>query len=168
MAVILNAYHTFSRWLDSLCGIVCVACLFAMVALSGAQILWRLCFSALSWSEELTRYLMVWATFLGAGCVYRRMGHIGVTLLQNAVPEKWRTAMQIASHLLCGAFFLLAVDCGIEYMGMQSRQLSAALRIPMSWVYLAIPVGCGVMACHVLDLLLRMVPLDRKGGEAAA
>ncbi|MCC8194998.1 MAG: TRAP transporter small permease [Deltaproteobacteria bacterium] len=165
---LMKAFHKLSEWLDYVCGGICVVCVAGMVILTGLQIACRLWFTALAWSEELTRYLMVWATFLGASCVYRRSGHISVTVVQALFPASCQKLMQVCCHLLCGAFFIVAVMYGLDYMGMQSRQLSAALRIPMSWVYLAIPVGCGLMAFHVLDLLLRMIPLggNREGGAA--
>ena len=162
----LKAFHKLSEWLDHICGALCVVCVAAMVVLTGAQIVCREFFTALSWSEELTRYLLVWATFLGAGCVYRRMGHISVTVLQDHVPAPMRTTMRIVCHLLCGAFFVIAVLYGLDYAGMQSRQLSAALRMPMSRVYMAIPVGCAIMAVHVVDRLVAMItgPAAEKGG----
>jgi TRAP-type C4-dicarboxylate transport system permease small subunit len=154
---ITDVVHKLSDRLDGVCAALCVVCLSAMVLLTGAQIICRMYFTALVWSEELSRYLLVWSTFLGAGCVYKRMGHINVTVVRNLFPPGARKAMQAATHLLCGAFFLLAVYYGITYMGLQTRQLSAAMRIPMPWMYLAIPLGCGVMALHALDLVLRMI-----------
>lgn len=164
---VMKAFHKLSEWLDYACGGVCVVCVAAMVILTGAQIVCRVWFTALAWSEELTRYLMVWATFLGASCVYRRSGHISVTVIRALFPVSCQRAMQVCCHLLCGAFCLAAVLYGIDYMGMQSRQLSAALRIPMSWVYLAIPIGCGIMAFHVVDLLLKMLPGGADTEDAA-
>lgn len=165
---VMKGFHKFGEWLDYACGGVCIVCLASMVILTGLQIICRIWFTALAWSEELTRYLMVWATFLGASCVYRRSGHISVTVIQALFPPSCQKAMQVCCHLLCGAFFLAAVSYGIDYTGMQSRQLSAALRIPMSWVYLAIPIGCGIMAFHVLGLLLQMLPVGGNGREDAA
>lgn len=158
---LIRQFHTLSRWLDHACAAVCALCVAVMVMLTGAQIVCRLWFTALSWSEELTRYLLVWSTFLGASCVYRRAGHINVTVIQSLFPKLGRQTLQTLCHVLCGIFFTLAVLYGIDYMGMQSRQLSAALRIPMSWVYLAIPVGCGLMLIHVLDHLLGLLPAGR-------
>jgi TRAP-type C4-dicarboxylate transport system permease small subunit len=165
---VMKAFHKFSEWLDYACGGLCVVCVVGMVVLTGLQIACRIWFTALAWSEELTRYLMVWATFLGASCVYRRSGHISVTVIQTLFPVSCQKAMQVCCHLLCGAFFLAAVSYGIDYMDMQSRQLSAALRIPMSLVYLAIPTGCAIMVFHVLDLLLKMLPADGRSEEGAA
>ncbi len=166
--ILVKGFHAFSKWLDYASGAVCVFCLAAMVLLAGLQIVCRIWFTALAWSEELTRYLMVWATFLGASCVYRRSGHINVTVVQALFPEPCQKMMRLCCHLLCGAFCLTAALYGIDYMGMQSRQLSAALRIPMSWVYLAIPVGCGLIVLHVLDSIINMLQWGGKSEEGAA
>lgn len=163
----VKIFHKTSDWLDTVCGVMCVICITAMVVLTGAQIVCRVAFTALDWSEELTRYLMVWATFLGASCVYKRMGHISVTVLQGMAPIPVATAMQVLCHLLCGLFCVLATIYGTEYLTMQSFQKSAALRIPMSWMYLAIPIGCSITAFHVADMLLRMIPRKCDEGETA-
>ena len=163
-----DAVRKLSDRLDAVCAVICIICLSSMVLITGAQIVCRMYFTALVWSEELSRYLLVWSTFLGAGCVYKRLGHISVTVIRDILPPAAQKAMQIAVHLLCGAFFLMAAYYGIKYMGMQGKQLSAAMRIPMPWMYLAIPLGCGIMALHVLDLLLRMIPSEpKKPGEGA-
>lgn len=166
MAVI-QTFHKCGEWLDYACGALCVLILAAMVLLTGAQIVCRIWFTALVWSEELTRYLMIWGTFLGATCVYRRSGHISVTVAQGLCPPSVRTCMVVLCHLLCGAFFIASFLYGIDYMQMQSRQLSAALRVPMSRVYFAIPLGFGIMTFHVVDLLLGMIPGQGNGREAA-
>ncbi|MCC8108511.1 MAG: TRAP transporter small permease [Planctomycetes bacterium] len=158
----------FSRWIDYVCGAICVLCVAAMVVLTGAQIVCREFFTALHWSEELIRYLLVWATFLGAGSVYRRSGHISVGVVQDLVPPHLRTVMRILCHLLCGAFFVAVTIYGLDYAAMQSRQLSAALRIPMSRVYLAIPIGCAIMAIHVVDRLFALITERTERKEAAA
>lgn len=165
---LIRAFHKLSEWLDHICGGICIFCVAAMVVLTGVQIACRLWFTALAWSEELTRYLMVWATFLGASCVYRRMGHINVTIIRDLFPPSCQKAMVVACHLLCAAFFIAGVTFGLDYMGIQSRQLSAALRIPMRWMYLAIPVGCGILTIHVIDHLLKMLPAGKTDGEDAA
>ncbi|WMJ83855.1 hypothetical protein RBH76_00025 [Oscillospiraceae bacterium MB24-C1] len=41
-------------------------------------------------------------------------------------------------------------------MAMQGKQLSAALRIPMRYMYMAIPVGCFVIDLHILDAIIQL------------
>ena len=38
------------------------------------------------WVEEVSRYLMIWLTFLGCGLVLGYGGHIGIDALQESLP----------------------------------------------------------------------------------
>lgn len=155
--------HKLSDWADKVSGVSIVVMLAGMVFITFAQIICRVFFTALSWSEEVARYLLVWSTFIGASCVYKRAGHINVTIVKSLFPEKMQKFLTILSHVLCGAFFMLAVYYGFKYMKLQGRQLSAALRIPMRFMYMAIPIGCVAMFTHVLDSLFSIFCGDKGG-----
>ena len=135
--------------------VVIVAMLGIMVVVTGAQIVCRVFFTSLSWSEEATRYLLIWSTLLGAGCVYKHAGHISITLLQNLLPEKAKDVIQILIHGLCILLFALIVFYGIKYFGKQGKQLSATMRLPMKYVYTCIPLGAGIMIVHGVDAVLQ-------------
>lgn len=136
-----------------------VGCWFVILTMAGMvffttiQIIARVFFQALSWSEEVVRYLLVWSTFIGAGCVYKRGGHINVTFIQDMFKGNSKKYAQSLVHILCAAFFVIALYFGVKYMGKQGRQLSAALRIPMNLMYMAIPVGCGIMLLHAVSAI---------------
>ena len=53
-----------SNALDKLCSVLIVIMLGLMVLITGAQIICRTWFTALTWSDEVTRYLLIWSTFL--------------------------------------------------------------------------------------------------------
>ncbi len=135
--------------------VVIVAMLGIMVVVTGAQIVCRVFFTSLSWSEEATRYLLIWSTLLGAGCVYKHAGHISITLLQDLLPEKAKDVIQILIHGLCILLFALIVFYGIKYFGKQGKQLSATMRLPMKYVYTCIPLGAGIMIVHGVDAVLQ-------------
>jgi TRAP-type C4-dicarboxylate transport system permease small subunit len=136
--------------------VVIVVMLGSMVVITGAQIICRIFFTSLAWSEEATRYLLIWSTLLGAGCVYKHSGHISITVVQDALPEKLKKGLQIIVHVLCMILFLLIVRYGIMYFGKQGSQVSPALRLPMRYVYTCIPIGAAVMAFHALDAILQL------------
>lgn len=121
------------------------------------QIVFRVFFDALSWSEEAARYLLVWSTFLGATMAYKRGMHIAVTFLVEAFPPAAGKAMKIISHLLAAAFFVIIISYGIKYMQMQSTQVSASLRIPMKYIYFIIPFAGAVMSIHALTKILEVL-----------
>ena len=155
MAVV-KAINKVSDLVNKACSVILVALLAGMVLTTSLQIICRVFFNALSWSEEVTRYFLVWTTFIGAGCVYKKGGHISVTFAQEKLPHNLQKVSQVLVHLLCGAFFAIAVYYGFKYMGKQGTQLSAAMRIPMSRMYMAIPIGCGVMLLHTINAITQI------------
>ena len=167
---VINGIHKLSDILDKLMEIVIVFMLGAMVVITFLQIVSRIFFTAIPWTEEATRYLLIWGTLFGAGCVYKHGGHISVSLLSGALPEKPKKLLQLVVHLLCLLLFSIIVVNGVRYFGKQGNQLSAALRLPMRYVYLCIPCGAGIMIVHALDAALRLFfPEEKKtakGGEA--
>lgn len=154
--IIVKAVNKISDIVDKVCSVLIVALLAGMVLVTSAQIICRVFFNALSWSEEVARYLLVWSTFIGAGCVYKKGGHISVLIVQDLLPAGLRKAARVLVHILCGALFVLAAYYGFKYMGRQGSQLSAALRIPMSLMYMAIPVGSIVMLVHAVNAILQI------------
>lgn len=67
--------------LDRVCSVAIVLMLGLMVIITAAQIICRTFFTSLTWSDEVTRYLLIWSTFLGATCVYRHSGNIAITFI---------------------------------------------------------------------------------------
>ena len=163
MAIVADTIHKISDFFNKICCGLCVIALVAMVILTGVQIIFRLFFDALSWSEEVTRYLLVWSTFIGGSIVYKYRGHISVTLLHDRCLPLLRNGLIVFVHLACGAFCTIAVVYGFRYMGLQGRQLSAALRVPMRYMYMAIPVGFLVMDLHILDALVQQLAKKDEG-----
>lgn len=164
--VIVRGIHKLSDILDKIAEILIVVMLGAMVIITGGQIVCRLFFNALSWSEEATRYLLIWSTMFGAGCVYKHSGHISISVLQDALPEKAKNILQIVIHVLCMILFAQVVFYGIKYFGKQGSQLSAAMRLPMRYVYTCIPIGSGLMFFHALDAVVSCVMHLIGKGEA--
>lgn len=151
---VITLFRKLSDTINKVCLTICVALLGAMVVVTFVQIICRVFFTALSWSEELARYFLIWASLLGAGCVYKSGSNIAVLFVQGLLPEKLKNFARILVHILCGIFFVLVIYHGFRYMGMMGTQKSAALHVPMKYMYLAIPLGCGIMGIHALDAIL--------------
>ncbi|MFV0313494.1 MAG: TRAP transporter small permease [Anaerotignum sp.] len=132
---------------------ICVALLGTMVMVTFMQIVCRVFFSALSWSEELARYLLIWASMLGAGCVYKSGSNIAILVVQDLLPETYKKMAKVLVQVLCGIFFALAIYHGIRFMGLMGTQKSAALHIPMKYMYLSVPLGCSIMLIHAIDAI---------------
>ena len=101
------------------------------------------------WVEEVSRYLMIWLTFLGAGLVLRYGGHIGIDALQDKLPRQavW---IRAAIFVLMLAFFVVMLWLGARYALLTWGQTTPVLEIPIGAVYLAMPVGFALMIVHLL------------------
>ena len=108
----------------------------------------------LSWAQELCIYMFVWMAKFGAAYGVRTGIHVGVDLLVNRVPARSRKQVILFS-LLCGAFFTSMVAAfGASFVSQmwQTGQQSNDLEVPMWFVYLAIPLGSGLMCFRFLQV----------------
>lgn len=116
---------------------------------------------SIEWAEEVSRHLMIWLTFLGAGPVLRYGGHIAIDNLQDALPVRFAIVVRVFVALLLFAFFGLMVWYGWLYMGRTMFQLTAATQIPFAYIYAAMPVGGVLMLVH-WALIVRSYVLKRE------
>ena len=147
--------------LDRLCGLLIVLMLGAMVLITGAQIVCRTWFTALSWSDEVTRYLLIWSTFLGATCFYRHSGHIAITLVQDSLPKPMGKAMRVAVQVICFVLFAVLLVFSVQYCG-KLKKTATALPIKMKYIYLCIPISMGINMLHALVLGLNELTGDKE------
>ncbi len=112
------------------------------------------------WVEEVSRYLMIWLTFLGAGLVLRYGGHIGIDTLQEMAP-RYAVAIRWVIFVLLLGFFGFMVWIGIRYATLTWSQTTPVMQIPVGFVYLAMPVGFALLIVHLL-LMARPYLAQRK------
>jgi len=101
------------------------------------------------WVEEVSRYLMIWLTFIGAGLVLRYGGHIGIDTLQERFPAR-ASLFRAAIFILLLGFFVFMVWIGGRYAMLTWAQTTPVLQIPVGAVYLAIPIGFALLTLHLL------------------
>jgi TRAP-type C4-dicarboxylate transport system permease small subunit len=92
------------RLLDLYCRVLKGAialCLAVMVVLVFTNVVLRYIFnSGIATSEELSRWLLVWLTFLGAIVALREHAHLGVDTLIRALPPRGRLICFVLSYVL--------------------------------------------------------------------
>lgn len=128
--------------------------------------------SGLDWSQELTIYLFIWMAKFGAAYGVRTGIHIGVDFLVNWVRPAIRRAIVMLA-LLLGMIF----TASITFFGARwvifiygTGQVSPDMELPMWIVYLAIPLGSGLMCYRFLQVLIGFIkhgdlPAHSFGGE---
>ena len=111
----------------------------------------------LPWSEELARYLMIWTGMVGSFVALREGRHIGVTLVVDRLPPKaaaWVTVFVQSATIL---FLAIVAKQGFALALINLNQLSPAMRIPMFYPYLAVPVGAALMIIELAAGILQSI-----------
>lgn len=145
----------FGLFLSRLTEILAAVFLVAVVLMNLAQVFFRYGLVApLSWTEETMRYTTTWMVMLAAGPALLRNEHMVVNLFDSVrSPLIRRIANQLA-RLGVAAFCLLLIWKGFPAALDNMRQVSPAVRIPMSIPYLAIPVGAVLILINVICMML--------------
>ncbi|WMJ84609.1 TRAP transporter small permease [Oscillospiraceae bacterium LTW-04] len=133
------------KWLDeSLEETILVVLLLIMSLAMGAQIIARYIFnSPLSWSEELSRFLFVWSGFLSISYCFKKQISIKIEQLVSLLPQKVATVFKIIEKTTMLLFYIYMVPFAWTYFNnaITSGQLSPAMQIPMSFIYIAPLIG---------------------------
>ena len=150
----------FARFYDEIEAKVLVASLAFTVAIIFFQIIMRSVFnSSLSWSEELARYVFIWQIWLGMSVGLRDNKHIRVELIFNFVKGKGAKCLNIIASVLCIILCVFLVYYGgkIVLNSFNKNTLSAAMRMPLWIVYMALPFSCLVTGLRYVYQLYEQV-----------
>lgn len=134
---------------------ICIALMTVMSGTIFCQITFRFVLNLpLRWTEELGIYTLAWISFLGASVGIKRWAHIGVEAFILLLPKKLQHVAKLLSLVLCIVFFAIMVYFGFEIVNKQfvTGQVSPAMRIPMYYAYLSVPVGGAFMLIRTLQV----------------
>ncbi len=122
------------------------------------------------WTDELSRYVSIWAIFLGASLGIVRGAHVGVEVFVRCMPKTVQHWAEKLSLLICVIFTAVLTYQAIVYFIRldNSGQVTPAMLVPMSWAFLAVPVGCAFMCVHfIIELLTHGAQSKSENGEVA-
>jgi TRAP-type C4-dicarboxylate transport system permease small subunit len=136
----------FGRVLDG----AMVLLLALMVLLVFGNVVLRYAFdSGITVSEELSRWLFVWMTFLGAIVAIKERGHLGTDMLVSRLPKAGKKACLIVGHLL-----MLYVTWLLFQGSLAQTRINWEVEAPVSGASMAIFYGAGVFFAVFAGLLL--------------
>jgi len=96
----VNASRVIDRFCSLLNALIAL-CLAVMVVMVFGNVVLRYLFnSGIAASEEVSRWLFVWLTFLGAIVALKENGHLGTDMLVSRLPLWGKKACLVAGHLL--------------------------------------------------------------------
>lgn len=146
---------------------VCIALFMAILLTMMLQIFFRYVFSApLTWTEELARYLYIWACWLGAPVAMRRGNHVVITVLSERLPRRFAQVATLTTQAIA-IFFLLQLAYQGTHLTIRSHTVIAiTLPIPWSMIYIAAPLSALLMILETVEAVGRTVGWVKGGGQS--
>ena len=147
MSRIVEGYFTLLKALIALFLAIMVVLVFSNVVL-------RYAFnSGITVSEEVSRWLFVWLTFLGAIVAMREHGHLGVDSLVKRLPNWGKRACLLASQMLMLFVTWLLLQGSVEQTIINWEVTAPASGLSTAWFYssgIVFGISTGIILLHDL------------------
>ena len=157
MRKILQKYDKFEEYL-------LIGTLVFNVLLIFSQILMRTIFNySLSWTEELSRYIFIWQTWLGTSIALKYKQHIRVEILINIFKKANKKILEISVNLIWIAFSIFLLYAGtLLCKSMIARNvLSSGMRIPLVFVYSCLPISSLIVLIRLINDSINLIKREK-------
>lgn len=142
------------RILDSVLTKALILLMLALVCAVLWQVFSRYLFaSPSSWTEEVARFLLIWISLLGAVYALRTGMHLGLDVLPKKLSGSSARLLKVFTLimiLLFSAAVLVTGGASLVMLTWELRQYSAVLGLPMSLVYMVIPLSGALICIYAL------------------
>jgi tripartite ATP-independent transporter DctM subunit len=120
---------------------LCVLLMLGSAAVAAFQVFCRYVLdAALPWPEEVSIWLFSWSVFLGMAVAVGKRGHIAIDLLGHLLPAWLRPAHVFFVDAMIAAASVMLILVGWDFAG-RAIQVSPAMQWPLTYLFLAVPVG---------------------------
>lgn len=137
--------NTFREKLDRTVALLLVIILGIMVLNVTWQVVSRYVFqSPSSFTDELSRYMLIWLGMLGAAYVAGKNEHLAIDILPQKLTGKPKMRLMIFIHIVIISFVLPVMIMGggnLVYITFVLEQKSATLQVPLAYIYSIIPLS---------------------------
>lgn len=115
--------------------------------------------SGIVWGDELCRYCLVMSTFFSIPIWIRRRSGIRVDAVLSLLPKKIQSYLDVLVHLLLLGMlvFIFVSSLSVYQTIAASKQVSAAMRMPTSWLYGGASFGFFLAIVRTVQVLVIMV-----------
>lgn len=111
----------------------------------------------LTWPEELSTFLLVWVTFLGASWVIKQSRHAAVESFVNLLPVRLKLVVGIAVNLIISCFLVLVLVSSFSLFPHLWDVRTVSLRIPRCCFLLAVIVSFSSMLVFFIEDILTKI-----------
>lgn len=135
-----------------------------MLSVVFVDVIFRYVFRAsLPWAGEAARYLMIWLAFAGISLGFKKNTHVGLSFIEERLPDRGKRIFIYIRSAFVTLFGGIVSYYVLMIMRMQIRtgQVSAAMEIPVWWVYAAVLFGSTMIIVRTLQMAIFTNRKDR-------
>ena len=113
-----------------------------------------------SFTDELAGFLLIWVGLLGAAYVAGKNEHLAIDLMLQKMKGVKKRRLQTVINLIVGVFALFVMVIGgiwLVYTRFYLGVNSAALALPLGYVYLIVPVSGFLIIYYSIDNTINQI-----------
>ena len=145
---------------DKVAALVCCALLSALLGCVSLGVLTRTLGEPLIWTDELSRFLMVWLAVFGWVAASRKRIHVRIRFFQDLLPKRGHKATELAIQSVMTLFGVLITGYSVGLIGKNHDLQATSMPISMSWMYVPMLLAGAITtlqgASEVLETLRRV------------
>ena len=151
----LDLLDRFANLLVAVVRWVCIILASALFIIVVAAVVARYGFGqAVSWTEEVPRYLLIWISFLAAAVGVFNRDHVGFDVLFNALPRPVRRVLGVTLSALILLFGWIVFRYGITFVQDFGSDLMETIPHTNYWYYPAMPVSGFLIMVFAFKLIV--------------
>lgn len=141
--------------------------LLIMTISTSLQVIGRYCFGeGFIWTDELSRYCMLYVTMLGAVLVTEEKGHISIDFLDTILPNLAVYILNFVRLILSIALGLVVLYYARGTLIAVEGALSTAIPIPMFYIYVIFPICFALMILYQIAAIIKLAQAGPKSVKA--
>jgi TRAP-type C4-dicarboxylate transport system permease small subunit len=145
----------FAKLLVAIVRAVCIVLASALFIIVVVAVIARYGFGqAVSWTEEVPRYLLIWISFLAAAVGVFNRDHVGFDVLFNALPKPMRRALGVTLSALILMFGWIVFRYGITFVQDFGPDLMETIPYTNYWYYPAMPISGFLIMVFAFKLMV--------------
>ena len=115
---------------------------------------------SLSWPEEFARFCFIWCSMLGACIAWERKKLHDIDIFFKYLPAAFQPYVALGSNFFVCVVLTVLVFYGTQLTALVHLQISPAMEIRMSYVYVAVPFAAGLMLIsYIFDTIEKVAKL---------
>lgn len=122
-----------------------------------------------NFTDELSRYLLIWVSLLGASYVAGKKLHLAIDIVPQKLEGKNERNLNILINVFVALFALFVMVWGginLVYITLKLDQISSTLNIPLGYVYVVVPLsGLLIIYYSIVNLFEKPKTLVEQGEQ---